>query len=70
MHSKTIKTLTTLHTDETGSQAMEYGALAAGGCGLIGVLVQLLSSETVQDRLSGVVTGVIDQLGTMLGGVF
>lgn len=49
-----------LHRDETGSQAMEYSALAAGGCGIVGLLVALWESDAVQDRVEGLITGLID----------
>ncbi|MGI9015952.1 MAG: hypothetical protein ACR2HR_02410 [Euzebya sp.] len=56
--------------DETGSQAMEYGALACGGVGITGLIVSLLNSEPVQSRLSNVLTGVLDQLGGVLSAFF
>lgn len=58
-----------LHREETGAQSMEYAALAAGGCTIAGLLVALWESDTVQDRVSGLLTGLIDQLSTGIGGL-
>lgn len=67
----TANTLTTaaatasrLHPDETGAQSMEYAALAAGGCGIVGILVALWESDTVQDRISELITGLLDTVGS------
>lgn len=58
-----------LHREETGAQSMEYAALAAGGCTIAGLLVALWESDVVQDRVSGLLTGLIDQLSTGIGGL-
>lgn len=58
-----------LDADETGAQAMEYAALAGGGCGVVGILIALLQSDGVQSRLSNLLTTLFDQLGTSLSGL-
>lgn len=58
-----------LDADETGAQAMEYAALAGGGCGVVGILIALLQSDSVQSRLSNLLTSLFDQLGTSLSGL-
>lgn len=59
-----------LHEEETGSQAMEYGALACGGVGVTGIIISILNSDTVQDKLTEIFTGALDGLSTALGGLF
>jgi Flp pilus assembly pilin Flp len=59
-----------LHEDDTGAQAMEYAALAGGGAVAVGVLIELLRSETVQERISEFITGLFDSLAGVLGGIF
>lgn len=66
MHHDTIHRL---HVEDTGSEAMEYGALACGGIGITGIIVKLLNSDPVQQKLSGLLTGLLDSLGASLGGI-
>ncbi|HUG83966.1 MAG TPA: DUF4244 domain-containing protein [Euzebya sp.] len=58
-----------LDRDETGAQAMEYAALAGGGCGVVGILIALLQSDSVQSRLANLLTSLFDQLGTSISGL-
>lgn len=59
-----------LDAEETGSEAMEYGALACGGIGITGLIFKLLNSEPVQQKLAGMLTGLLESLGGTLGGFF
>ncbi|CAN5282650.1 hypothetical protein BH23ACT9_BH23ACT9_03420 [soil metagenome] len=56
-----------LHDDETGAQAMEYAALAGGGATLVSLIVWLLNSEPIRNRLVGFLEGIIGSVGDSLG---
>lgn len=62
------RVLERLDAEETGSEAMEYGALACGGIGITGLIYKLLNSDPVQQKLAGLLTGLLDSLGGTLGG--
>ena len=55
--------------EEDGAQAMEYAALAAGGCGVVGLLIALWESDPVQDAVGNLLTRAIEAVEGALGGV-
>ena len=58
-----------LAREEDGAQAMEYAALAAGGCGIVGLLVALWESDPVQDAVGNLLTRAVEALQGSLGGI-
>ncbi len=70
MKTAITTTLARLHEEETGAQAMEYAALAGGGVTMIGILIELLRSEPVQDAISGFITGLFEGLAGSFGSMF
>lgn len=58
-----------LAREEDGAQAMEYAALAAGGCGIVALLVALWESDPVQDAVGNLLTRAVEALQGSLGGI-
>lgn len=59
-----------LHTEDDGAQAMEYTALAAGGCGVVGIIITLLQTDGVLETIAGGIVSVAERIFGSFGGLF
>jgi Flp pilus assembly pilin Flp len=59
-HARTA--LRRLHVEDDGAQAMEYAALAGGGATVVGLILSILRSEPVQERIRDFLSGVFEAL--------